>query len=49
MQISNGVLRSVGGMGREVVHEEADLAVAVLLPQLREVLLELEDVHRLWE
>ena len=36
-------------MRGEVVHEEADLAVAVHLPELREVLLELRDVHRLRE
>ena len=36
-------------MSGEVVHEEADLAVAVHLPELREVLLELRDVHRLRE
>ena len=33
----------------EVVHEEANLAVTVHLPELREVLLELWDVHRLRE
>ena len=45
-QSSHLVLRPLAGVGREVVHEEADLVLPVELPELLQVLLELDDVHR---
>ena len=44
-QTSHEVLALVGGVRREVVHEEAYLGVAILLSEFGEILLELDDVH----
>ena len=48
-QLPHRVLTLVGRMHRQIVHEDAYLRVSVLSPKLRQVLLELLDVHRLRE
>ena len=44
--VAHGLLRSVRGVRREIVHEEADFLVRVGHPELVQVLQEFVDIHR---
>lgn len=41
----HGIFALLRSMGGEVIHEDADLVIPIILSELRQVLLELGDIH----